>query len=759
MRFKDEALSITWSRVNGEPKFKVLTRSKKVKFKKFDFDPYFFIYKDKLSDAKSILDKVSAKEKISYEIENLPAIDIYRKKFVVKISTKIPSDVKKFRLALESKGIETFEADIPYVRRHLIDTSDHLAEPKNVLYFDIEVNALQKFPTVEEADQRILSIAAVDTRGKEYFFSEDKEVDMILDFLDVARKYDLLAAYNADIFDIPYLVNRAAKLGLKIGSISRRVDSNGTKIRIFEYPHIDLLKVFKTIFKRKIRSYALKAVARDLLGKENLIELETREDMQKLWKSFNSDKKELREYNLQDCYLLRELDKETRLVDFQYTLSSTCHLESFEPRGMSTYVESLILYLAQKNDPRFVFKTKSRDENDDHSEDEESYTGGYVKDPVSGIHRNIVILDLKATYPSIIKTFNIGLETFREDKKGDILAPHGSFINSKKSILKECVENLQFLRDEAKNIRNKYDPTTLEYKIWDYKQFGYKFLINSIYGICGYSDSRLFNRLIAENITLYARSILKVLEHKFKEKVLYADTDGLFLKLPDKFDLEDCIEIAKYLEDSINRYLKKWIHLEFGVPTNQIDIEIKIDRIVEVAYLPPVKKRYALLTKFEDGKRVDYVHIKGFDCVRGNVPLLCKEIQERIIKHILNLRPFIEIQDILKEYREKLFRGELDNKLVMYVTIRKNLDEYQKTSRHIEAAKILKNYGYNVVIGDKIAYIDTGERVIPYLPGRTSLTKKDYQAFWNNKVIPVLENLHLNIDWKTLTSQKTLADF
>jgi DNA polymerase I len=770
MRFKDDVISATWTRVDGEPRFKLLKRSKRVKFKHFDFDPYCYILRDQLADAKPILEEVSRKERIDYEIERVPAIDTDTKRFVVKISTTFPSDVKKIRLALESKGIKVFEADIPFVRRHLIDVDDVLAEPKRILYFDLEVAALGKFPDVELADQRIISIAAVGSDGREYFFSEDKEVDMILDFLDVTKKYDVICAWNADTFDIPYLVNRAQNLGIRVGNVSKRYivkKENGKEkkvlksIRIFECPHIDLLKVFKTIFKRKIRSYALKAIAKDLLGKEEVIEIETREDMKKLWESFLGDKKLLREYNIQDVLLLKELDQETRLVDFQYTMTSVCHLESYEPRGMSTYVESYLLYLAGKRDPRLVFRSRVREEsaNENDEDDEEGYKGGYVKDPVYGVHKNVAVLDLARTYPAIIETFNVGLETWREDYSGDIIAPHGSFINSVRSIFAEGVHSLQALRDYAKKMRNRFDPTSIEYKIWDYRQFGYKFLINTFYGVLGFEDSRLYRKEIAENITLYARAIIKALESLFKNKVLYADTDSLFLKLPDKYDIDQCVELSEYLSDYINRYIKKWIHIEFGVPVDQIQIEIKTDRIADVCYLPPVKKRYGMHVVWEDGKTVDYFHIKGFDCVRGNVPLLCREIQENVLKHILQLKPLTEIRDLLEDYKRRLFAGEFDDKLVMYVTIRKDLDEYKRTARHIEAAKMLQKLGYQVVVGDKICFIDVGERAIPYIPGETKLSKKDYEAFWNNKVISVLENLHLNIDWSTFTKQKTLADF
>jgi len=46
------------------------------------------------------------------------------------------------------------------------------------------------------------------------FYEETKEKEMILDTFELMKKYPLLITYNGDGFDLPYLYNRASRLGI-----------------------------------------------------------------------------------------------------------------------------------------------------------------------------------------------------------------------------------------------------------------------------------------------------------------------------------------------------------------------------------------------------------------------------------------------------------------------------------------------------------------------------------------------------------------
>ena len=191
----------------------------------------------------------------------------------------------------------------------------------------------------------------------------------------------------------------------------------------------------------------------------------------------------------------------------------------------ASIIESLVLSRQiereQEGLTRFVFPSRSEEG------EKESYVGGFVMDPPRGVIENVAVLDLVSIYPAIIMAFNVGFETFREDKSGEILAPHGSFVREPRSSVAEVLGDLIELRSHYKKLRNQYHPDSTEYKIYDGMQFGVKFIINASYGVLGFEKSRLYRWEIAENITLYARSILNFLNHYFTSlgyRVVYSDS-------------------------------------------------------------------------------------------------------------------------------------------------------------------------------------------------------------------------------------------
>ena len=431
-------------------------------------------------------------------------------------------------------------------------------------------------------------------------------------------------------------------------------------------------------------------------------------------------------------------------------------MDNYDPRGVSTYAESLMMKIAREEEPIVVFRNRGS------KSKSETYTGGYVKDPVPGISKNVFVLDLTSTYSFIIKTFNIGIETFREDKTGEILAPHGSFINTRKSIAAKALDYLLKLRNEAKKIRDQYDPASREYKIWDGIQFSYKFILHAFYGCMGDESSRIYRREIAEDITLYCRAIIKEIEKyltTFKNvKIIAADTDGLFIKIPDNIDKENLISITKLFKKKVNEMLEEWIPLEFRVPKEQNFIRIKVDRICDKVYFPSKKKSYGLRVIREGDKDVNYYHIKGFQCVKSSTPKFLKKIEEKVLKMIINEENFDKIKEFLEKEKEKLFSGKVDEELIQYMRLSKDPSKYNKKTRHAEVALKLKSMGYNISVGDKIAYISTGSEYFPWVPGM-KLSNKFYQDFWNDRVIGILDDIDLDIDWKDFTKQTRLQDF
>jgi len=99
----------------------------------------------------------------------------------------------------------------------------------------------------------------------------DDEVQMLRDAFDVIREYPIVATFNGDDFDMPYLRHRAEVLKIPKDDIPISLGREGASLK--HGIHIDLYKFFmnKSIqvyaFDNKYREHTLEAIAQAILGK------------------------------------------------------------------------------------------------------------------------------------------------------------------------------------------------------------------------------------------------------------------------------------------------------------------------------------------------------------------------------------------------------------------------------------------------------------------------------------------------------------
>jgi len=65
----------------------------------------------------------------------------------------------------------------------------------------------------------------------------------------------------------------------------------------------------------------------------------------------------------------------------------------------------------------------------------------FVFPPIPGVYDNVMALDLKALYPNIIKTFNVGYETFNPD--GPIKLKEGIAFNDGIGLMSQVYERIR----------------------------------------------------------------------------------------------------------------------------------------------------------------------------------------------------------------------------------------------------------------------------------------------------------------------------
>ena len=135
-----------------------------------------------------------------------------------------------------------------------------------------------------------------------------------------------------------------------------------------------------------------------MLGRGKKVEDDVDDRLNEIRHNFAHDKLKLAAYNLEDCKLVEEIFEHTKILDFLILRSQLTGLEIDRVGGMVAAFTNL--YLPRLHRGGYVAPNLQ-------GEGGLSSPGGYVMDSSPGLYRNVLVLDFKSLYPSIIRTFKI----------------------------------------------------------------------------------------------------------------------------------------------------------------------------------------------------------------------------------------------------------------------------------------------------------------------------------------------------------------
>jgi DNA polymerase I len=350
------------------------------------------------------------------------------------------------------------------------------------------------------------------------------------------------------------------------------------------------------------------------------------------------------------------------------------------------------------------------------------YVGAIVLKPEPGLHENIAVLDFKSMYPSIMIAYNVSPDTYVSPKEpmpssGVYEAPEVKYRFRKEpaGFYKEVLSYLINVRDEIRSRMKQVSPESVEYRVLDARQKAVKVITNASYGYAGWIGARWYIKPVAEAAAAWGRhTILDAIKMAEKAglKVVYGDTDSIFVKHEPK-------KIEK---------LSKEIEAKFG-------LEIKPDEVYVRIFFTEAKKRYAGL--LSDGK----LDIVGLEVMRGDWAAIAKKVQEKVLEIILKEQSPKKatrfVQQCISELRQKRvpYRD-----LIIWKTLTKPAEEYAVKASHVEAARMLREKGWELSVGDKVGYvvvIGTGrlyERIKPYV--FASYDEIDIEYYVSKQVVP-----------------------
>jgi DNA polymerase II len=716
------------------------------------FQPYFFI---KEADQKKALKF----ENFEYQKTKLKN---FQDEKLLKILVDEPKEVSQLRHIFEEEGIECFEADIIYKRRFLIDNKlsgtievegdfDYQEDVKvyrnptlkpieskiklKVMSIDIETDPKAKrifsIAIAQEKFEKVLVISDKKLKKAESFEDEEDLLERFFDIID-EQDPDIITGWNLIDFDLKVIRERCKKLHIPftIGKgkaegrlIIRKGFFQTSKAIAQGRQIIDLMPWIQPTV--KLPDYRLETVAQHFVKEGKVKSVPPTEIEEYLKKS----PQKVVDYNLQDAVLVLKILEKSDVLNLNMRRSIATGLLLDEVKGSISALDSL--YLRRLRDRNYVAPSVK------HTTKESQIMGGYVMESKPGIYENIIVLDFKSLYPSLMRTFNIDPLMF--GKKG-IKAPNGATFSKKTGVMPEILQELWDLREEYR--KKKDEPG----------RYAIKILMNSFFGVMASPNCRFFNLELANSITGFAQMFVKKTAEMVKDKgyeVIYSDTDSVFIiagKNPEKIGKQLAKELNITIQDFITKTYKidSYLELEFEKAYTQF-LMPKLRGSAKGA-----KKKYAGLVK---GK----LEITGLEAVRSDWTPLAKKFQKALLLQIFKKK---EPTKFIQKFVEDLNNGKYDDLLVYKKRLRKELEDYAVNTPHKKAAmKLIKAKGK--LKTTTISYIVTKDGPEPI---EAIKNKPDYKHYAEKQIKPIADSLltFFDTDFNTIIknkNQKTLFNF
>jgi DNA polymerase I len=413
-----------------------------------------------------------------------------------------------------------------------------------ILSFDIETYNPKGMPRAEEDPIIMISLSSneglkkvISTAPCEFDFVKTvaTEEDILKEFINTVKKENpnLILGYNSDNFDFSYINERAKRLGISIdlgtdGSslkFMRRGFTNAALVK--GRVHVDLYLIVRRYL--SMDRYTLERVYWEIFG-------ENKEDIPggeicNYWDNGGEQLDSLFKYSLDDAVAVTKIGE--KMLPLTMELTRIVGQPFFDVARMATgqLVEWYLIRKAFEVGELVPNKPSTAEHSDRRSR---RAAGGYVKDPASGLHENIVYFDFRSLYPSIIISKNVSLDTLTgECEEGAChVSPEAGylFLKEPKGFVPSVIGNVLSERVRLKTMMNQATDKR-ESQLLNVQQEALKRLANSMYGVYGFSRFRWYSLECADAITAWGRDYIKKTMKKAEEfgfKPIYADTDGFY---------------------------------------------------------------------------------------------------------------------------------------------------------------------------------------------------------------------------------------
>jgi DNA polymerase-2 len=630
---------------------------------------------------------------------------------VARVEVATPPDAPVVRDRLHSMDVDTFEADVRFAVRYLIDrgirggcringdarrgsriawtfdnpelSSAQVSVDPRVLSFDIETDGqAERLLAISVFGEGLDEVLVVDPGNrmmpdKARGFTDERGVLQAFCELIADNDPDVLTGWNVVDFDLAVLGRIAARvrhpfqLGRDAGALRIRPAQGYFGSGSANIPGrlvLDGMDLVRGAFV-KMDEYSLDAVAKQVLGEGKALEGDVRDRVGEIMERYHNDLDGFALYARTDARLALEIVEHLDLINLAFARSK---LAGMTPDRVAASIASFdFLYLSALVERGVVAPTVRSDDSRVHA----AQAGGQVFEPVVGIHDNVMVFDFKSLYPSIMRTFNIDPLGFVANPSADDIDIDGSVgFRRDPAILPRMLDDLFPRREAAKLAGDQVASQAI------------KILMNSFYGVLGTPACRFHNPAIANAITGQGRHFLQWSKEWFESRgfeVLYGDTDSLFVRASVAETSSAQVLGEKFAAD-LNRDVADYVRDRWGVVSK---LELEFEKLYAKLFLPSVRhgaggarKRYAGL--LVGASEVEFV---GMEVVRRDWTELAKEVQRQLYARLFAGEA---VDTYLADMVRGVRAGRFDESLVYRKGLRKSLDSYTaNTPPHVAAAR------------------------------------------------------------------------
>ncbi len=565
----------------------------------------------------------------------------------------------------------------------LMSTKNESVPTLRILAFSILVVGEKGSARAERDPVRAIGVATSQGGMDVLVAKRDDDSQLIADFIAQVQKSDpdVIVGFESNSLGWPYLIERC-----KLRQVKLAIGRDGSEPHGSLYGHVSVTGRANLDFSDiaggmpEVKVKTIENLARFLhthsSGKIKTIE---ESEMHELWKD-ESGKRSLIENAAANAQALRELAEEALDYPVQLSALTGLPLDQVMTAAVGFRVDSYLVRQAHKIGELVPPRVE---------QPFYTYRGALVLEPKTGLHDNIVVLDFASMYPTLMKDYNLSPdalvksgERVPEDSVFVIPEVEHRFRKKPDGFYRTVLSTLIQQREEINKEISGAEEKSTRYRVLRERERAVKIITNACYGYAGWAGARWYAKEVAESATALGREVIKKTIEKAESlglKVIYSDTDSIFVT-DDKQKVER---------------LQDWARHELG-------LEIKREHEYVRVLFTEAMKRYAGLLRDES------LDIVGLEVVRGDWSDIARQVQEQVLTHILRDQSTEKaIEDVRKTIR-RLRKGEVPlADLAIRKTLTKRIEDYAVRTPHVEVARLLVKQGWDVGVGDKIAYVIT----------------------------------------------------